>query len=203
MKIVAIIIVALSSVILSAELTEPLKTNMEQKVCINTEEDIICINEDVINDNYDILGRAEEVNLISEYDFLSKIVEKNKFKVTRQIKIYQPEFKGQKQSEFSKFQENMIIYKLMNEEYNFIEMNFSQNRLLGDCIHFSEELYQDSIIQGEKVKIFEYPNPENYNNVTGIAFFYIGDMNFRVKVYNVSHEKFIEIIRDSIREYKK
>ena len=53
-----------------------------------------------------------------------------------------------------------------------------------------------------KVKIFEYPNPENYNNVTGIAFFYIGDMNFRVKVYNVSHEKFIEIIRDSIREYK-
>ena len=96
----------------------------------------------------------------------------------------------------------MIIYKLMNEEYNFIEMNFSQNRLLGDCIHFSEELYQDSIIQGEKVKIFEYPNPENYNNVTGIAFFYIGDMNFRVKVYNVSHEKFIEIIRDAIKEYK-
>lgn len=126
-----------------------------------------------------------------------------KLDITRQIKIYQPEFKGQKQEEFSVFQENVIFYKANNGEDNYIEFGFSENELLRECIHISDKEYKDSIILNEKVKIFEYQNPQNSKNITGKAFFYIDGMNFKVKVYNISHEDFIGIVKEIIKNYKK
>ena len=95
----------------------------------------------------------------------------------------------------------MIFYKSNNGEDNFIEISFSENELLGECIHIDDNQYKDSFISNLKVKIFEYPNPENNENVTGKAFFYINGMNFKVKVYNISHEEFISIVREIIENY--
>ena len=42
------------------------------------------------------------------------------------------------------------------------------------------------MIEDEIVQIFEYPNPENQNNVTGLAYFTINGMNFRIKGYHIA-----------------
>lgn len=176
-------------------------TNEDNINHVETKDDIY-INDNIINMNYDIDGRAEEVNLLSEYSFLNTVLEQNNAVSSREIKIYLRAYKGQKREEYSKFQENTIIYKLENEDNNFVEMNFSENKLLGDCLHILEEDYKDSTIENEKVHIFEYPNPENKNNITGIAFFNINGVNFRIKVYNISHENFVKILRTTIKSYK-
>lgn len=202
MKIISILIITLSSLMLTTEVNDFPKIDIGQEMHENTNEDVIYINEYAIADNYDIMGRAEEVDLTDEYTFLENVADTMNFGITRQIKIYQPEFKGQKQDEFSKFQENVIFYKANNGQDNYIEISFSENELLGECIHISDDNYKDSIIKNEKVKIFEYPNPQNKENVTGRAFFNIQGMNFKIKVYNISHEEFINIVRAIIIEYK-
>ena len=176
-------------------------TNEDNINHVETKDDIY-INDNIINMNYDIDGRAEEVNLLSEYSFLNTVLEQNNAVSSREIKIYLREHEGQEREEYSKFQENTIIYKLENEDNNFVEMNFSENKLLGDCLHILEEDYKDSTIENETVHIFEYPNPENKNNITGIAFFNINGVNFRIKVYNISHENFVKILRTTIKSYK-
>ena len=166
-------------------------------------KDVIYINDNFINMNYDIDGRAEEVNLLNEYNFLNSVLEQNNAVSNREIKIYLREYKGQEREEYSKFQENTIIFKLENRDNNFVEMNFSENKLLGDCFHILEEEYKDSTIENETVHIFEYPNPENKENVTGLAYFTVNGLNFRIKGYNISHKDFIRIIKTTINLYKK
>lgn len=176
-------------------------TNEDNINHVETKDDIY-INDNIINMNYDIDGRAEEVNLLSEYSFLNTVLEQNNAVSSREIKIYLREHEGQEREEYSKFQENTIIFKLENKDNNFVEMNFSENKLLGDCLHILEEDYKDSTIENEKVHIFEYPNPENKENVTGLAFFNINGVNFRIKVYNISHENFVKILGTTIKSYK-
>lgn len=202
MKILSILIITLSSLMLATEEKGFSKIEIGQEMHESIMEDIIYVNEDVVIDSYDVLGRADEVDLIAEYTFLRNVADEMKLDITRQIKIYQPEFKGQKQEEFSVFQENVIFYKVNNGEDNYIEFGFSENELLGECIHISDKEYKDSIILNEKVKIFEYQNPQNSKNITGKAFFYINGMNFKVKVYNISHEDFIGIVKEIIKNYK-
>lgn len=199
MKLISVLIITLSTLMMSTRVNDYPKIGTEQETIES--EDIIAINEDVINDSYDILGRAEEIDLTNEFSFINEVANVLNLQITRQIKIYQPEYKGQKHSEFSRFQENVIFYKSNNGEDNFIEISFSENELLGECIHIDDNQYKDSFISNLKVKIFEYPNPENNENVTGKAFFYINGMNFKVKVYNISHEEFISIVREIIENY--
>lgn len=199
MKLISVLIITLSTLMMSTRVNDYPKIGTEQETIES--EDIIAINEDVINDSYDILGRAEEIDLTNEFSFINEVANVLNLQITRQIKIYQPEYKGQKHSEFSRFQENVIFYKSNNGEDNFIEISFSENELLGECIHIDDNQYKDSFISNLKVKIFEYPNPENNENVTGKAFFYINGMKFKVKVYNISHEEFISIVREIIENY--
>ena len=201
--IVILVIFTIITILLNLEKNMEENNKATNETELNFENEIIYVNDNILITNYDIDGRAEEVNLINEYSFLSGILDKNNAEISRQIKIYQRDYKGQKREEYSKFQENTIIYKIKNDDENFIEMNFSENKLLGDCLHTLEESYKDSIIEDEIVQIFKYPNPENQNNVTGLAYFTINGMNFRIKGYNISHENFIKIIKTTIDTYKR
>ena len=143
MKLISVLIITLSTLMMSTRVNDYPKIGTEQETIES--EDIIAINEDVINDSYDILGRAEEIDLTNEFSFINEVANVLNLQITRQIKIYQPEYKGQKHSEFSRFKENVIFYKSNNGEDNFIEISFFENELLGECIHIIEDILTLSI----------------------------------------------------------
>lgn len=165
-------------------------------------EDKIFVNQLGL-DNEDIDGRAEDSDLISEYNFLNEIAVLNNLKVTRQFKVYERAFKGQKREDYSLFQENVICYKQEVEEESSIIINFSELELLGECTPIFSSNLKDSTIQNEKVQIFERIISEEDNMVMGKALFNINGVNFKITVNDISHDDFVQIIKSTIIEYKK
>lgn len=147
-------------------------------------------------------GRGDDVDLLSEYDFLKRIADNNNLEIGSQMKIYIEEYEWQKAKDYSKFQENVIYYRDKDNEETSISINFSENDLLGEQIPVLHETIKTSIIQNQELQIFERQISENEENVVGKALFDINGMKFKINVYNISHEKFIEIIKSTIIEYK-
>ena len=148
-------------------------------------------------------GRGEYVDLLSEYDFLKRISDNNNLEIGSQMKIYIEEYEWQKAKDYSKFQENVIYYRDKDNDEASISINFSENDLLGEQIPVLHETIKTSIIQNQELQIFERQISENEENVVGKALFDINGMKFKINVYNISHEKFIEIIKTTIIEYEK
>ena len=168
-------------------------------------------NEEIIQVNiYNYLyteefgARGENVNLTLEYNFLKKIAEKMDLEIGYQLKLYLPEYEEQKGEDYSKFQENEITYEFKeNREASPVVVYFSNNKLIKEREANLEKPFKPSTIQNEIVYIFEWNSPQNEKNIIGKAQFTINGMNFVIEVDNISHEKFIEIVRTTIEEYKK
>ena len=62
-------------------------------------------------------ARGEEVDLILENKFLKEIAKLNDLEISRQAKIYISEYEGQKNDEYSKFQENFITYRFKRQYF--------------------------------------------------------------------------------------
>lgn len=172
----------------------------DNTILVSEKEDSININLFGMNMYPSWDGKADERDLTGEYVFLKEIAEKNDLEISRQMKIY---IKDEEKGEYSKFQENFIIYKEKNNnEYSSIELTFSENEFIEEKVPADGEWIKPSIIENQKLQIFERQSLENEKNVTGKTLFNINGMNFRINIYNVSHEKFIKIIKTTIKGYK-
>lgn len=204
------VFVTLIAVIFASNIKEynNISENLSGDIIINNSsnnieyKDIIKVNPLGITSENDG-ARGIDSDLIYEYEFLKRIAEVNDLEVSWQRKIYIPENDNQKWEEFSKFQENVIYYDFKDNKNTTIEITFSENKLRGESIPVKHEGTETSIIQNQELQIFERQIPEEEKNITGKALFNINGMNFKVYVYDVSHEEFIKIIRTIIIEYKK
>lgn len=165
-------------------------------------KDIIKINPPIITSENDG-ARGVEVDLTYEYEFLKRIADANDLEISWQRKIYVPENNNQKWKEFSKFQENVVYYDFKDNKDTTIEITFSENELRGERIPIIHEGIESSIIQNQEVQIFAHYTSEGEKNITGKALFNIDGMNFKIFVYDVSQEDFVEIIKTTIIEYRK
>ena len=203
------VFVALIAVILVSNIKEynGISENLSGDIIINNPsnnkeyKDILIVNPLGMTSENDG-ARGVDSDLIYEYEFLKRIAEANKMEISWQRKIYVPEYDGQKWEDFSKFQENVIYYDFKDNKEPTIEITFSENKLRGESIPVIHEGIETSVIQNQELQIFERQISEEEKNITGKALFNINGMNFKVYVYDVSHEEFIEIIRRTIIEYK-
>jgi len=165
-------------------------------------EDIININNFYRLETESYAVRAFEVDLISEYDFLEKIAEQSDLYVTCQLKNYVPKHIVQKYEEYSDFQQNIINFYFKDNGEFGVEIEFSENEILGTWKENENKTFLNSIIENEAVHIFEWkiPGSDYENNCR--AQFTINGMNFVIKIINASHEKSMNIIKTTIREYK-
>lgn len=166
-------------------------------------EDIININNFYRLETEEYAVRAFEVDLISEYDFLKKIAEQNDLDISRQLKNYVPEHIAQKYEEYSDFQQNIIIFNFKDDRDFYIEIEFSENEILDTWKENSNKTFLDSTIENETVHIFEWKIPDDDYENNCRAQFTVNGMNFVIKIINASHEKSMNIIKTTIREYKK
>jgi len=165
--------------------------------------DIININDfyRIETEEYGVI--AKEVDLISEYDFLKKIANQNELDISRQLKNYVPKHIVQKYEEYSDFQQNIIIFNFKDDRDFYIEIEFSENEILDTWKENSNKTFLDSIIESETVHIFEWKIPDDDYENNCRAQFTVNGMNFVIKIINASHEKSMNIIKTTIREYKK
>jgi len=165
--------------------------------------DIININDfyRIETEEYGVI--AKEVDLISEYDFLKKIANQNELDISRQLKNYVPKHIAQKYEEYYDFQQNIIIFNFKDDRDFYIEIEFSENEILDTWKENSNKTFLDSIIESETVHIFEWKIPDDDYENNCRAQFTVNGMNFVIKIINASHEKSMNIIKTTIREYKK
>lgn len=166
-------------------------------------EDIININNFYRLETESYAVRAFEVDLISEYDFLEKVAKQSDLYVTCQLKNYVPDHIAQKYEEYSDFQQNIINFYFKDNEDFGVVIEFSENEILGTWKENENKTFLDSTVENETVHIFEWeiPGSDYENNCR--AQFTVNGMNFVIKVINASHEKSMNIIKTTIREYKK
>ena len=165
--------------------------------------DIINVNDYWSIQTIEYATRGDEIDLTSENIFLKEIAKLNNLEISRQLKLYISEDAKQKAEEYSKFQENLVTYRFNdNREFN-VELRFSENEILDVWKENENVVFKDSIIQNEKIHIFEWEIPGDNSQRNCRAQFTVDGMNFIISTYNMSHEEFVKMIKITIGEYKK
>lgn len=167
------------------------------------------VSEDVINiNNFYRLStesyavKAIEVDLISEYDFLKNIAKQNDLVVGGQLENYISQYIGQRYENYSKFQQNLINFYFIDDGDFGVQIQFSENEILGTWKENENKTFLVSTIDDEMVHIFEWQIPgSDYENECR-AQCTVNGMNFVIKIIDASHEESMNIIKSTIREYK-
>ncbi len=174
-------------------------------------EDIIYINKYMPLADADIAGRWEDANLIKEFSFLNEIETPHNMKITRQGKIYTKDYEKdgtQYQVNESKMHFKFKEYCAMfadeeNSIHTSVQINFSKDELLPDCIEVPEKYMQKSIINNTEVRIYETEEIEDMSKIRGRAYLKCNEYNIKIEVYNITNEEFITLVRSTITNFEK
>ena len=149
--------------------------------------------------NYD--AKWVDANLTEEFLFLNKIDIPEHLSEIRQGKIYVRE--SIEDSNYKEFRQYSIIYTdKSEEEIKNIEFNFTNNKLLRDCVPVNLDDGKASIIDGTIVKIFIGERIKEPTLISGEAYFEYNDYKFDIKTYRLTKEEFINIVTSIVKEVK-
>lgn len=102
-----------------------------------------------------------------------------------------------KTKKYSKFQEYVVMF---NNENSTVHIDFSKNELLKECYVPDNYEIKESTINNTQIKIFESKSARYNTKINGRAYFKYKDYNFKISVYNITNEEFINIIKSVINE---
>lgn len=149
--------------------------------------------------NYDT--KWVDANLTEEFLFLKKIDVPEFLSEIRQGKIYVRE--SIEDSNYKEFRQYSISYTdKSEEELKNIELNFTNNKLLRNCVPINLDDGKASIIDGTLVKIFIGERIKEPILISGEAYFEYNDYKFDIKAYRLTKEEFINIVTSIVKEVK-
>ena len=174
----------------------------EPKIESNAKEnDEININKLETGSIFDYDAKWVDTNLIEEFVFLKKIEIPKYLNEIRQGKIYVRE--NIEDSNYKEFRQYSINYTdKSEEEIKNIELNFTNNKLIRDCIPVDLDNGEASIIDGTIVKIFIGERIKEPTLISGEAYFEYNDYKFDIKAYRLTKEEFINIVTSIVKEVK-
>lgn len=150
---------------------------------------------------FDYDAKWLDSNLTEEFLFLKKIDIPEHLSEIRQGKIYVRE--SIEDSNYKEFRQYSISYTdKSEEEIKNIEFNFTNNKLLRDCVPVNLDDGKASIIDGTIVKIFIGERIKEPTLISGEAYFEYNDYKFDIKAYRLSKEEFINIVTSIVKEVK-
>lgn len=157
-------------------------------------EDEIKINGLVNSDLYNIDAKWIDSNLFEKFEFLENLNIPENYNDNRQGEIYVRA--NLEDNEYKEFKQYSIMYSDHSEaEVKSIELNFSPNTLLKGCIPSNIENSEVSIINGLSVKLYVAERKNEPNLISGEAYLEYNDCNFDLKVYRLTQEEFIDIVK--------
>lgn len=208
-KILSIMIILSISVLVFVGCTLDINKHVAPGISGDNSIVIESENKDIIKINYDMdyfyrhteefVGLNKSADVLSEYEFLSEVIDKNNMKVDYQSKLYLSEDNSSNMDDYTKFQENNILCYLNDDEEAIITLTFSNNKIIGTWEAEPKQSFKESTIEKETVYIFERIG---IGSSVMRAQFTVEEMNFIISASNVSRENFIEIIRTTIKAYK-
>lgn len=208
-KILSIMIILSISVLVFVGCTLDINKHVAPGISGDNSIVIESENKDIIKINYDMdyfyrhteefVGLNKSADVLSEYEFLSEVIDKNNMKVDYQSKLYFSEDNSSNMDDYTKFQENNILCYLNDDEEAIITLTFSNNKIIGTWEAEPKQSFKESTIEKETVYIFERIG---IGSSVMRAQFTVEEMNFIISASNVSRENFIEIIRTTIKAYK-
>lgn len=165
------------------------------------ENDLIKINEYFITNMVDIDAKMIEVDLKTEFNFLKNIYIPQYLNNIKQGKIYVRS--NINDANYSIFKQYSITFFDNSEpEGKCVSIDFSKNELLPDCVPSNIDSAEESTIDGIKVKLFAVKQKNDSTKIQGEAYFEYEDYKFDIKVYRITKDDFIQIIKSIIKEIK-
>lgn len=212
--ILAIVIISIITFRNFNHTTDDMLLAKENDITENVEKenyvDEININEIIINDFMgtegdvtDIDARCVDTDITEQFSFLNNIYipipleEKN----LRQGEIYVRE--DLNDDDYSELYQYFIVYFDNSQpQTKSIEINFSKNELLPDCIPSAIETAKESLINNTKVKLFATEKKDAPSKIRGEAYFEYNGYKFDIEVTMITEEEFIEVVKSVITQVK-
>ena len=177
-----------------------LKSNNNIKISKNDNtiketNDVIIFNEgDSGRELADIDAKFEDEDLKQEFGFINNIKMPEGMELTRQGKILvRP---SQDSEDYSKLRQYSLIYCNKDEANSpYIEIIFTKENTILDCMLPDENEMKTSIISGTEVKLLGGKNLQDETKIAGESFFKKGDYKFYVEAGKINKDDFINIIK--------
>lgn len=151
------------------------------------ENDRIIFNNRKIELSGDVAGKWIDTDVKAQFEFLNNIDIPESYELVRQGEIYEPA--NSEDMNYTKLWQYSLIYDLKNEtQNNSIEITFTRENKIISCLIPNEDKFQDSIINGKKVKLFQMDH-------TAEAFFEYNGYKFYIKAHTISENDFVNIIK--------
>lgn len=142
-----------------------------------------------------------DTNITEEFSFLNNIYIPLKEKKIIQGEIYVR--KDLNDNAYSMLKQYYISFCDDSQpQTKSIEINFSKNKLLPNCIPSAIETAKESIINNMKVKLFAVEKKDTPSTIRGEAYFEYNGYKFDIEVSMLTEEEFIEVVKSVITEVK-
>lgn len=150
----------------------------------------------------DIDGKWIDSDLSQELQNLKNINFPTYLVNIRQGKIFVKSNENDK--EYSKLSSYFLIASATNGNNANVQINISIDEYAINCYWNYDDLKdkESSFINNTEVKLFMSENSEDKAKISGIAFFEYDNYKYRIEVYKISQDEFIEIIRTIVNTNK-
>lgn len=184
-------------------ITDMNKGQVIQKSEEENSKDIINFNSDIYADNTSYLFDVKWIdeNLMKKFNFLNNIYIPEYLSETRQGKIYVRD--GLNDESYSKFQQYSLVFFNYSVKENIeVSIDFSKEKLLPRYISSDIDSAEESLINNTEVKLFATELKRTPTKISGEAYFEYNNYKFYIKVYSITKDEFIQIVKSVIAEFK-
>lgn len=141
----------------------------------------------------DVDGEWKDKNLTEMFSFIKDIDILKRYDNLRQGIVYVKE--DPKDANYSKLQQYELIYYMNGNNAPSVQIIFTKEDKILQCMIPDENNYATSTISNNKVKLFKVENFEDKNKINGGAFFEYSGYKFYVESYKIDENDFINIIK--------
>ena len=141
----------------------------------------------------DVDGEWKDTNLEGEFGYIKNIDILKQYEHLRQGMVYVKE--NVEDTEYSKLQQYELIYSMDGNNAPSIEIIFTTENKILQCMIPKENDLSSSIINGQEVKLFKTENFFDNSKINGEAFFEYNDYKFYIESHKIDENDFIDLIK--------
>lgn len=147
----------------------------------------------------DIDGKWVETDIFQDFKNLSNIKFPEELVNVRQGKTYVRA--NENDEEYSKVESYSLSASATNGNNASVQINISKDRYPLNCYWNYDDVKdkESSFINNTEVKLFIGKNGEDNTKISGIAFFEYDGYKYRIEVYKITQDEFLDIIKAIVK----
>lgn len=141
----------------------------------------------------DVDGEWKDSNIEEKFGFLKNIDILKQYDHLRQGMVYVKE--NVEDTDYSKLQQYHLIYYMDGNNAPSIEIIFTKEDRILQCMLPNENDLPSSTINGHKVKLFKTENFFDNSKINAVAFFEYDDYKFYIESHKIDENDFIDLVK--------